>query len=100
MWRAYYEDGSVFTSEDGPPEAAPPYGVLGIWQDKEDQQLLSQDYYLFRSDYDCWIEVQGDGLVDHLAHAARYVRACLVGRAVPLSVWKDTARRMAADRER
>lgn len=29
-WRVYYGDGSTFSSEDGPPEDAPPLGVQAV----------------------------------------------------------------------
>jgi hypothetical protein len=98
-WRVYYEDGTVFSSTDGPPEAAPGYGVLGIWQATSNHTLVSQDYYLYRDDYGCWVEVKLDGLIDHLVTAAPQVRAVKAGRTVPLALFKATVARMNEDRD-
>ena len=94
-WRVYYDDGSTF---EGLPHDAPAFGVLGIRQAPPgDRQLITRDFYLYREDYGCWIEVDRDGLVDHFTTAARHITACLVGRTVPPEVWKAAMRRMADD---
>jgi hypothetical protein len=87
-WRIYYDDGTTWSDANGPPEAAPGYGVLAITQEQEDQVLCSQDFYLYREDYGCWIEVHVEGLLDHLITAAHHIRAVKAGRTVPLSVYK------------
>ena len=101
MWRVYYDDGSTFDASQGLPWDAPAFGVLGIRQEPPgDRQLISRDFYLWREDYGCWIEVDRDGLVDHLVHAARHITAVLVGRTVPPAVWKAAMRRMSEDGNR
>jgi len=96
-WRIYYDDGSTFSSDDGLPEDAPGYGVLAIEQDRENTVLCSQDFYLFRNDYGCWIEVHIEGLIDHLVTSAHHVRAVKAGRTVPLSVFKSVLANVAID---
>lgn len=52
MWRVYYDDGSSFSSEDGPPEQAPRSGVqLIAVSDINCGKLLWHG-----SDYYCWQE--------------------------------------------
>jgi hypothetical protein len=82
-WRIWYEDGTVFSSTDGPPEKSPAWGVLGIWQ--RGRSLYNKDFYIWREDYQSWVEVDQIGLVDHLVTAAPQITAVKVGRTVP---WK------------
>lgn len=100
-WRLYYDDGSVFTSADGPPEASPGYGVQAVLQNVGNHQLISQDYYVFREDYGCWIEVKLDGLIDHVVSAAHQIRAVRAGRTLPAEVFERILReRVNPDKER
>ena len=48
MWRIYYDDGSMFTSEDGAWEQAPTDGVLFVTQKIGDRivTLTGGDHYL------------------------------------------------------
>lgn len=87
-WRILYDDGSVFSDTDGLPVAAPAWGVEAIWQASPHTPLYNKDYYLWREDYDCWIEVDLVGLVDHLVTAAPQITAVKVGRTVPTPTWK------------
>lgn len=100
IWTIYYDDGSTFSSLDGEPEDAPGYGVLAITQNRENTVLASQDFYLYREDYGCWIEVHIEGLIDHLVTAAHHVRAVKAGRTVPLSVYERVLRDVAVDEKR
>lgn len=66
MWRIYYDDGSTFSSNDGPPEDAPALGVICIAQPDPEvgRHIVSGfDYYWFT--YEWW---GGDlfGLFDYL----------------------------------
>jgi len=100
-WCIYYGDGTTFTNLDGEPWEAPGYDIMGIQQGPPgDPRLISRDFYLYRADYDCWIEVDRDGLVDHCISAARHIIACLAGRTVPPAVWKAAMKRMADDGNR
>jgi hypothetical protein len=95
MWRIYYEDGTTFGDADGAPHDAPGYGVQGVLQDPPgDRKLITRDFYLYREDYGCWIEVDRDGLIDHFVSAARHITACLAGRTVPPAVWKTAMKAM------
>ena len=99
-WRVYYDDGTVYTSTNGTPETAPGYGVLAVTQDRDARVLCSQDFYLYRDDYDCWIEVHMEGLIDHIVTAAHQVRAVKAGRTVPLSQFKQLLKDVAVDEGR
>ena len=89
-WRIHYEDGSMFTSDDGAPWDAPCHGVLAIWQPQPEAPLFNKDYYLWRMDYGCWIECDLVGLLDHLTVGCRQVHAVLLGRMVPTARYRDT----------
>jgi len=94
-WVVYYDDGRQFSNEDGPPEAAPGWGVLVIRQGGgNDSPLSNVDHYLWRSDHQCWLPVMHDGLVDQLTRFAPYITACVNGATVPYPEWK----RLAKDR--
>lgn len=108
-WLLRYDDGSTFGDEDGPPEASPGYGVLAVEQwregatgdDVEDSPLCNVDFYIFRNDYDCWIEVGREGLIDHLVTApAGAIRAVRCGRTVPRPVFKRVLREVAVNERR
>jgi hypothetical protein len=101
IWCVYYDDGRRFTNLDGEPWEAPGCGVMGIRQlPPGKRQLITRDFYLYRTDYGCWIEVDRDGLVDHFITAARHITACLAGRTVPDPVWKAAMKLMAEDGNR
>lgn len=99
-WLIYYDDGTVFSSEDGEPWESPGYGVLAVLQDRENTVLCSQDFYIYRKDYGCWIEVHIEGLIDHLVTNAPDVLAVRAGRTVPLSVFKSVLKDVAVDEKR
>jgi hypothetical protein len=96
MWCVIYGDETTFSSLDGEPWEAPGYNVQGILQDPPgDRKLKTRDFYLYRDDYGCWIEVDPWGLVDHFISGARHITACLAGRTVPPKMWKDAMDLMA-----
>lgn len=67
-WRLYYGDGSMFSSEDGGPEAAPCTGVMcAAYYDDDNRRRLahSSDYYFFEDGR--WYGVDLFGLWDYLA---------------------------------
>lgn len=99
-WLIVYDDGSTYSSEDGPMESSPGYGVLAIQQNRENTILCSQDFYIFRDDYGCWIEVHIEGLIDHLVTGAHHVRCVRAGRTVPLSVFKEVLNGLPVDERR
>ncbi len=83
LWEIYYENGDTFSNLDGEPHEAPVYGVEYIWQKEPHDDLFNCHYYLWRLDYGCWINVRGDGLVDHLAVAVKEIAGFLAGRTIP-----------------
>lgn len=86
-WRILYEDDASFDSTQGTPEDAPPWGVLAIWM-PGGRSLYNKDYYIWRQDYQTWIEVDLVGLIDHLIHHAKDIHAVKVGRVVPWKKYK------------
>ena len=52
-WSVFYADKSSFSSEDGPPEAAPGLGVISIAQENEVQGERS--YIQHMTDYYIWL---------------------------------------------
>jgi hypothetical protein len=92
-WRILYDDGSVYTSDDGPPESAPGWGVLVVRQDGgHDSPLSNVDHYLWRRDRVCWIPVMHDGLVAYLTRFAPHITACVNGSPVPYPEWNTLAK--------
>lgn len=70
-WKIFYEDGSTYSSDDGPPETAPALGVQVIVQEDLDTGRYNQsgsDYYVFRDGR--WWGVDIFGLFDFLIHHA------------------------------
>ena len=53
LWRIYYDDGSTYSDEDGPFDAAPIEGVLAVVEKRGERVSIHQggDYY-FRLDED------------------------------------------------
>jgi hypothetical protein len=83
-WRLYYDDGTIFTNEDGPPEASPPWGVVVIAQRterKHDKVLWSGvDWNVFRTDHGFWMELDDIGFHDIIVNKAHLVSAVRPGR--------------------
>ncbi len=53
-WRIYYIDGSIFTSEDGKPEAAPCEGVEAVAEKRDGRALLHVGGEFYRWDGHGW----------------------------------------------
>lgn len=71
-WIVYYDDGSSFSADDGPPESAPATGVQIIAEadDCVGRRLQSgKDFYLRRKGE--WIGVDLIGLIDHLTNSGQ-----------------------------
>jgi hypothetical protein len=97
VWKVYYDDGTTFDSDQGPPEAAPRFGIMAIKQGPKHGSVFSRDFFIYRTDYGCWIEVDHDGLIDHLLHGIEHITAVCLGRMVPTATWKAAMKRMAED---
>jgi len=99
-WRLYYEDGSTFSSDDGPPWQSPAWGCVLVTQKVPgDESLhLSFPHYLHRTDLDQWINVDDAGLIDQLAHYGHLIDCYRPGRMLPTAAWKAVVARGNADR--
>ncbi len=76
MWRIYYDNGSVFSSDDGAPESAPLDGVVVIveWlKSGQPQYHKDRDFYIwledrwhsgFERDFAVWVRCH----MKHLKH--------------------------------
>jgi len=95
-WLILYENGTTFSDADGPPEAAPVLGVLGLVQRYPwaDQQLISHTYRIFRRDLGCWIEVQWDGLIGQCLTHCRDMQAVVMGETTSKQGFLDAMRRL------
>jgi len=92
MWRIYYDDGRIFTSDDGPFDAAPTDGVLFILQKRGDriETISGADYYAM---IDGEIVSTGD-LGPLLRKMATW---CKFGRWTSIKRYEEIGRRVAAD---
>ena len=89
-WTIYYGDGSTFTDEDGPPEAAPPRDVQAIAQPDNRPEpknvgltvLAGWDWWYWRADLGEWWGSDLYGLLDQLM-ARLPVSAVCQGRHCP-----------------
>jgi hypothetical protein len=83
-WRLYYEDGSIFSNEDGPPEASPAWGVVVIAQrvGKQHNNILwsGVPWNVYRTDLGFWTELDDIGFHDILVNKAHLVSAIRPGR--------------------
>lgn len=99
-WRAYYDDGSTFSSEDGEPSEAPPWGLLVVVQrDPEVGRFLTwhpeKGYFVWADAHGEWDVKDFTGLLDFLANFP----GCVVrfGRGVPNRHFREIFARAAAD---
>jgi len=92
-WTIYYADDCTFSNLDGPPQAAPGYGVLRIWQ-KVGESLFNETYYFWHEVKQSWLNVDFIGLVDWLVIDAPNITAVKVGRTVPVAEFKALMRRV------
>jgi hypothetical protein len=101
MWRIYYANESIYSSEDGGPETAPARGVIAILQPNEDQRgwhvLQQTDYYLWRDDWGgTWQGADRQGR-DFYLHDPGWKRV-LFGESVPNSIYERITQRALAER--
>lgn len=81
-WAVYYDDGSSFTSDDGPPEEAPRDGVqvVAIADIDAGKQLWhSSDYYCWQDGE--WVPRNAAGLHDYLRQPGKE-KIVLQGRGI------------------
>lgn len=90
-WRIYYDDGSIFTSEDGAWNDAPLDGVLFVLQkigDKITTQSGADFYYLI----DDMAVATGD--IGPLLRSLKYIK---FGRWTSIKRYEAVGKRVAAD---
>ena len=100
-WRLYYEDGTTFSSADGDPEDAPPWGVVSaVCRDKDDPRHVNAmhgtgfDYYVW--DGEEWWGVDQIGLIDRLA--SRKAKVVCFGRTISTTTFQEIVGRSTTDR--
>ena len=104
-WRLYYENGSTFSDTDGEPWQSPGWGAVAIAQPNQYNAgffrsiLKDGPYFLYRKDWDCWMEVELDGLYDQLAHHAHLISAFRMGRYIRDDDFSDIKKQAKADCE-
>lgn len=79
-WKIYYDNGAVFTNEDGEPHQAPRQGVQIVVQEKDgDYELIhGRDHFYFEPKVGGWYSSDLFGAMDHLLRAER--QCLLFGR--------------------
>jgi hypothetical protein len=101
MWRIYYDDGSVFSSEDGDPWDAPRTGVeVIVHPDGNGLSMMSQsDYYVYEPEragqWGGWNYTDHFGLVLYLQRAKKPL--VLFGAMVLDSQFSEIEKRALAD---
>ena len=95
-WCLYYEDGTRFTDRDGAPHESPVWGVVAVGQPQENRirKALFNGYaYLYRTDWQCWTEVDDmTGFWDQAAHSAHVIGAVRFGRYARDDVFREIKR--------
>jgi len=87
-WRIYYGDGSVFTSDDGLPYAAPRQDVQVIVQGKDGSYEIvhGKDEFYWEPSTGGWHGTDQFGAFDHLIRSKR--QCLLFGRMMADSEWR------------
>lgn len=83
-WRIYYEDGSVFTSQDGEAGDAPRLGVQIVAQEHPAagwEVVQGGDYFYYEPERRAWWTGDFCTAMDHLIRARR--QCLLFGRMMP-----------------
>ena len=89
MWRIYYADGLIFTSEDGLSKDAPSRGIQAIVQDHPDvgvEIVTGGDYYVNENEH--WRSVDIFGLFDYLMESG----LVLFGRTISRKEYQEIMR--------
>jgi hypothetical protein len=96
-WIVYYGDGSSFTSEDGPPDAAPRTNVQVVVNHSVKRGKLpwhSVDYYCWQGNE--WVPHALDGLHDYLAEK-RDKHIVMRSYGVPAKAFMEIYQRAVTD---
>ena len=79
-WSVYYNDGTTFTSEDGPPEDAPRQNVALIVQYYNGERKVEWKSDTYCWELDCWVPHDRFGCeryIDKTKHPVRLIGYCL-----------------------
>jgi hypothetical protein len=93
-WRIYYEDGKVFTSDDGEPFDAPRVGVEIVVQEKDGSHELvfGRDHFYWEPSRGGWMTSDWFGAIDHLMRSKR--QCLLFGRQLNDDDWRALHKRV------
>lgn len=83
-WKVYYDDGSTYDNQDGPPKEAPKQGVICTVNrdDEVGRQIINQyDFYWWHYEEEYWYGGDIFGLWDYLTQSGEKI--VLFGRSVP-----------------
>jgi len=103
-WRLFYDSGLTFGSSQGTPHESPGWGVVAIAQDtgQRYEQVLASGvpWYVYRTDWGHWQELDDTGYLDTMVHHAQDVSAVRPGRYMARdafqAIWAE-ARTLAAE---
>lgn len=100
-WRIYYDDGKTYSSEDGPVELAPAFGVIVILDRDVNigwRLIVNCDYFVWDSRDGAyhWWESNIIGLIDYLSRPGW--KKVLVGRLIENSTYDAIFQRAYKDR--
>ena len=97
-WKIYYDDGSTFSSADGPPDKAPSLGfICAVGYDESGDRYIMHgwDHYHWDVESQQWWGMDLQGLFDRLIR--NKVFAYKMGRTVTKAQWLAIMKR--ADEE-
>ena len=84
-WRIWYEGGGTYDAAQGPPETSPAWGAVVIGQRTtayKSALFSGVPWFVYRTDYGFWVELDDTGLLDTLVHHAPAVQAVRAGRYI------------------
>lgn len=89
-WRVYYDDGSTYDNEDGPPEEAQKQGVIcTVARDERVGRTITTqyDFYWWNYEEEEWWGSDKFGLWDYLTRPGEKI--VLFGRSVPRDKYRS-----------
>lgn len=98
-WIVFYDDGRSFSSDDGSPERADPWGVICVVsRSREHGRTLwvGKDYFWWDEDAE-WVCGDFAGLLDYLTRRPYAPKIVLVGRGRAATRFHDICKRALAD---
>ena len=93
-WVIVYEDGSVFSNEDGDPWLAPRAGVMVVLREDEKVDVLAEEsgagYWVWKDD--TWVGVDEGGVWDYRYHHMEQPHVVIYGRMLKDEKWEGEIR--------